>query len=207
MIHSYQNGPVNSTSEYTLGQLRLRVQSDSQYVYMHTIILWLFQNMTVFIIWFRSCKQHIPVGFSEPGLFQLSILWTCKQCIEVEVFLVPLDFSLYDIGDMWFSPSPHTIFCKACRTFYFFFHSPSLTYFRTPLFHQSLRSTHIQNRVIWWRPAYQHVGHLLHDKKNGMMNIIMQKLEKSCNKGRLWEQYDYRETHPYRLLIGKNSWI
>lgn len=45
-----QNGPVNSISKYTLGQLRLRVQSDSQYVYTHTIILWLFQNMTVFII-------------------------------------------------------------------------------------------------------------------------------------------------------------
>lgn len=80
----------------------------------------------VFIIWFCSCKQHIPVGFSELGLFQmlhfpveLCILWTCKQCIEVGVFLVPLDFSLYDPAT-WFSLLPHTIFCKACRTFKIF---------------------------------------------------------------------------------------
>lgn len=45
----------------------------------HTKKFHCFPNMTVFLIWYRSCKQNILVDFSEyffcNHLFQLSCVW------------------------------------------------------------------------------------------------------------------------------------
>lgn len=149
--------------------------------------------MTVFPIWYSSCKRHILVGSLELCIFCLShVGWvvgiflrhvTSKFAVLRDTVqlhfasLVVLGRALSHPGAAWFSPSFHT-----CTTFKSF---PSLN--QGPLSPITPCCTPA-SKISSWSPVALTVARFpcKAAEKKSLKNVIMQKLEKSCSEGTKW---------------------